>query len=604
MNRSALEAALEPSAVVTLIPCVPAGRAGATAVICVADTTVKLTATPPKWTAVAPVKLVPVMVTLVPPRAEPELGLIDVMVGAVAVNRSALEAALEPSAVVTLIPCVPAGRAGATAVICVADTTVKLTATPPKWTAVAPVKLVPVMVTLVPPRAEPELGLIDVMVGAVAVNRSALEAALEPSAVVTLIPCVPAGRAGATAVICVADTTVKLTATPPKWTAVAPVKLVPVMVTLVPPRAEPELGLIDVMVGAVAVNRSALEAALEPSAVVTLIPCVPAGRAGATAVICVADTTVKLTATPPKWTAVAPVKLVPVMVTLVPPRAEPELGLIDVMVGAVAVNRSALEAALEPSAVVTLIPCVPAGRAGATAVICVADTTVKLTATPPKWTAVAPVKLVPVMVTLVPPRAEPELGLIDVMVGAVAVNRSALEAALEPSAVVTLIPCVPAGRAGATAVICVADTTVKLTATPPKWTAVAPVKLVPVMVTLVPPRAEPELGLIDVMVGAVAVNRSALEAALEPSAVVTLIPCVPAGRAGATAVICVADTTVKLTATPPKWTAVAPVKLVPVMVTLVPPRAEPEARADRRDGGGRSSEQIGVGGRGSSRRLW
>ena len=36
----------------------------------------------------------------------------------------------------------------------------------------------------------------------------------------------------------------------------------------------------------------------------------------------------------------------------------------------------------------------------------------------------------------------------------------------------------------------------------PKVTAVAPVKLVPVMVTTVPPATGPVLGAIDVMVGA------------------------------------------------------------------------------------------------------
>ncbi len=45
----------------------------------------------------------------------------------------------------------------------------------------------------------------------------------------------------------------------------------------------------------------------------------------------------------------------------------------------------------------------------------------------------------------------------------------------------------------------------------------------------------------------------------------------------------VAELTVKpVAAVAPKSTAVAPVKLVPVMVTLVPPAAGPGVRADRR----------------------
>ena len=48
-------------------------------------------------------------------------------------------------------------------------------------------------------------------------------------------------------------------------------------------------------------------------------------------------------------------------------------------------------------------------------------------------------------------------------------------------------------------------TTVKLVAeTPPNLTSVAPVKLVPVMVTLVPPAVGPEFGLTLVTVGAAA----------------------------------------------------------------------------------------------------
>ena len=61
----------------------------------------------------------------------------------------------------------------------------------------------------------------------------------------------------------------------------------------------------------------------------------------------------------------------------------------------------------------------------------------------------------------------------------------------------------PAAWAGTTATIVLASTTVKLVAgTPPNVTAVAPVRLVPVMVTVVPPRVVPLVGPIDVTVGA------------------------------------------------------------------------------------------------------
>ena len=72
-----------------------------------------------------------------------------------------------------------------------------------------------------------------------------------------------------------------------------------------------------------------------------------------------------------------------------------------------------------------------------------------------------------------------------------------------PAGVVTVTLTVPPACAGATAEIWVAELTVKLVAAvPPKDTAVAPVKLVPVIVTCVPPASGPEAGLRPVTVGA------------------------------------------------------------------------------------------------------
>ena len=71
-----------------------------------------------------------------------------------------------------------------------------------------------------------------------------------------------------------------------------------------------------------------------------------------------------------------------------------------------------------------------------------------------------------------------------------------------PPGVVTVTSTVPV-PAGLAAVIAVSLTTVKLVAAVvPKSTAVAPVKLVPVIVTEVPPAAGPLVGLRPVTVGA------------------------------------------------------------------------------------------------------
>ena len=82
MNWSAADVADVPPAVVTFTSTVPV-PAGDVAVIDVAETTVKPVAlVAPNVTAVAPVNPVPVIVTSVPPPPGPDVGEIDVTVGA------------------------------------------------------------------------------------------------------------------------------------------------------------------------------------------------------------------------------------------------------------------------------------------------------------------------------------------------------------------------------------------------------------------------------------------------------------------------------------------------------------------------------------------
>lgn len=82
MNLSAAEVGDVPPAVVTVTSTVPA-PGGEVAVIDVAELTVKLVALlAPNFTAVAPVNPVPVTATEVVPIADPELGEIELTVGA------------------------------------------------------------------------------------------------------------------------------------------------------------------------------------------------------------------------------------------------------------------------------------------------------------------------------------------------------------------------------------------------------------------------------------------------------------------------------------------------------------------------------------------
>ena len=101
------------------------------------------------------------------------------------------------------------------------------------------------------------------------------------------------------------------------------------------------------------------------------------------------------------------------------------------------------------------------------------------------------------------------------------------------------------------------------------------------IVTAVPPPGEPVRGLTAVTLGAATnVKPSFALVALAPPPSSTVTSTVPAAAAGETAVIDVALVTVKLgAATDPNLTAVAAVKPVPVIVTLVAPEAGPLAGA-------------------------
>ncbi len=117
-------------------------------------------------------------------------------------------------------------------------------------------------------------------------------------------------------------------------------------------------------------------------------------------------------------------------------------------------------------------------------------------------TLVAPVSLVPVMVTVT--RYAPDVGVKLVMVGPVGsgagdVTVKPLALTPVPPAVVTaIVPLV--APVGTVALISVSPTTVNAAAVPLNLTALAPVNFVPVTVTEAPTR--PEAGANPVTVGA------------------------------------------------------------------------------------------------------
>ena len=108
-------------------------------------------------------------------------------------------------------------------------------------------------------------------------------------------------------------------------------------------------------------------------------------------------------------------------------------------------------------------------------------------------------------------------------------------------------------------------------ATPPNLTELAPLKFVPVITTGVPLEALPGLKLL--MVGTAAETKVNPLRVAVPAGVTTRTS--PLAPLPTTATMVVALTTLKdLAAVPPKLTELAPVRLVPVRVTVWPSRAE------------------------------
>ena len=103
--------------------------------------------------------------------------------------------------------------------------------------------------------------------------------------------------------------------------------------------------------------------------------------------------------------------------------------------------------------------------------------------------------MVPVIVTVVPLAAD--VGVKELITGA-GINVNPESVAVPPGVVTLTLPLVPLAT---TAVMDVALTTLnEVAAVPPKLTAVAPVKLVPVIVTVVPLAAD--VGVNEVITGA------------------------------------------------------------------------------------------------------
>jgi hypothetical protein len=414
----------------------------------------------------------------------------------------------------------------------------------------------------------------------------------------------------AVTVVAVEPVMAALTPVPEKFTAVAPVRLVPVNVTDSVVPCVPVAGAIEVSVGATTVN-AGLTRLVVPPGVVTLTPLVPRAAPAvmvkvAVTVVAVEPVTTALTPVPVKFTAVAPVRFVPLRVTMTVDAGRPVLGASVVSVGATTVN-AGLRMFVVPAGVVTLAPLVPRPAPAvmvkvAVTVVAVEPVTTALTPVPVKFTVVAPARFVPLRVTTTVDAGRPVLGLSEVSVGVVderTVN-APVRVLVVPAGVVTLTFLAPVAAVAvmvkvAVTVVAVEPVTTALTPAPEKFTAVAPVRPVPLRVTTTAVPCAPEVGASEVSVSVPGVTVNApVRMLLVPEGVVTLTFLAPVAAVGPTVkeavtVVAVEPVTTALTPVPEKFTVVAPVRFVPLRVTTTVVPCAPEV--------GASEVSVGVDGR-------
>jgi hypothetical protein len=284
--------------------------------------------------------------------------------------------------------------------------------------------------------------------------------------------------------------------------------------------------------------------------------------AGTVALICVLLLTVKLAVTLLlKRTAVTPVKLLPVIVTLEP--IAPLVGDRELTVGQVVTVKLCVCTSVQP--VLLMVSGPVTAPVGTVAVICVLLLTVKLAVTLLlKRTVVTPVKVLPVMVTVEP--TAPLVGDNVETVWQAETVKLAVWTSAQPVLLMVMGPVT--APTGTVAVICVLLLMVKLAVTLLlKRTAVTPVKLAPVIVTVAP--TAPLVGVKLLTDGQAVTVKLCVCTSVQPVLLMVIGPVT--APAGTVVVICVLLLMVKLAVTLLlKRTAVTPVKLLPVMMTLLP----------------------------------
>jgi hypothetical protein len=209
----------------------------------------------------------------------------------------------------------------------------------------------------------------------------------------------------------------------------------------------------------------------------------------------VADREVTVAVVPLKFTTDFELNPTPLIVTDVP--AAPLVGLKPV-IDSVTVKLLVLVPV--PAAVVTEILLDPA-PSGTTAFSSLVDTNDTVgDVLEPNLTFAPGTKFVPLIVTVLPVIAD--VGANDATVGGPYAYRLCFDVALVAPPVVTVTFTTPDASAGATAVNCVEETNVGgVAVVDPNLTVELEVKLVPLIVTVLPPVAGPEFGETEAITG-------------------------------------------------------------------------------------------------------
>jgi hypothetical protein len=227
---------------------------------------------------------------------------------------------------------------------------------------------------------------------------------------------------------------------------------------------------------------------------------------------------------PLNFTAVAPVKFVPVMVTIVP--TSPLVGVKDVIVGSgigKVVTVKSAELVAVPSGVVTdILPVVaPAGTVAFTDVAVISVIVLTATAVPLNLIEVIPPKFVPLIVTTVP--TIPLAGVKELKVGDVGALtiKLVILVAVPSDDVAVIFPVVaPTGTVTFNDVSVRPVTEFIATAVPLNFIEVMPIKFVPVRVITVP--IGPLVGEKEVMVGTVELTSGDLLPPPQPAIIIII----------------------------------------------------------------------------------